>query len=345
MKKISLKNNSACLITDRLTRKYLTGIDIAEGVLVLGESTAYFTDARYFYSAKFEIERVGIKAVLFSGNQQVFDFLKSHGVENLYIDYSRVTIKEYNEYSKYGIKLFDLSETLSKMRSVKDDNEIEKIERACQIAQTAYYFGIGRVKEGIREIELKNIIEESILSQGSFGPSFDIIVAFGENSAVPHHQTGHKKLEKDMPILVDMGAMVDGYMSDLTRTAFFGNPSEKFISCYEKVLNANNLAEEEILSGITSKDADKIARDYLDKEGLGEKFTHSLGHGVGLEIHEYPNLSKRGEGTIEENMVFTIEPGVYFDGEFGIRIEDTVVIKNGKVKRLFSDDKSLLIIK
>ena len=141
-----------------------------------------------------------------------------------------------------------------------------------------------------------------------------------------------------------MGALVGGYMSDITRTVYFGEPDEEFKNRYRAVLYANVIAEQKIVAGVTAKEADAFARDYLKEEGLDKYFTHSLGHGVGYEIHEFPTLSKRSDAIIEENMVFTVEPGVYFDGKYGIRIEDTVVVKDGRVKRLFSDDKSLYIV-
>lgn len=345
MRNIVCDEKTVCLITDRLTRKYLSGVDIAEGVLVVGLTTAYFTDSRYFYAAKEKLVKVGIPAKLYTGIDSVMEFIKNAGADTVLVDYSTVTVKEYNEYLSFGLKIGDCSGLLKEMRSVKDEEELNFINKACEIAEKAYWKSIDTAYLGMTELELKNTIEENIVKLGGDGSSFDIIVAFGANSAVPHHETGETKLENDSVILVDMGAIVGGYMSDLTRTAFFGNPSEKFVRCYNAVLEANLKAEEEIKLGTKTDDADRIARDVLKKYDLDEYFTHSLGHGVGLEIHEYPTLSKRLNVKLLENFVFTIEPGVYFDGEFGIRIEDTVTIKDGKVNRLFSDDKSLFIIK
>lgn len=345
MKNLFIDNKSACLITDRLTRKYLSKVDIAEGFLVVGKVTAYFTDARYFYAAKEKLSAVGIRAELYQGLDKLMAFIKDSGAEKLFVDYTTVTVKEFNEYSSYGITICDFSDRLINMRSIKDDEELSLIEKACEIAEKAYHASIKTVKVGMTETELKNTIENNIISLGGDGASFDIIVAFGSNAAVPHHETGNTILKENNVILVDMGALVCGYMSDLTRTCYFGTPDDEFIRCYNAVLSVNLLAEEKIVSGIKASDADAIARNYLKEQGLEEYFTHSLGHGVGYEIHEFPTLSKRCDALLKENMVFTIEPGVYFDGKFGIRIEDTVVLKDGKVKRLFSDDKSLEIIK
>ncbi len=345
MKNFPCDNSSVYLITDRLTRNYLSGIDVAEGYLLLCDSgTICLTDARYYSAVKPLFESAGIKTILYKGFETLEETIKSLKKRVLFVDFSRETVKEYNNYKSFNLEIKDCASILEKMRSVKSEEEILLIKTACDIAQKAYYLGISKVKEGITEIELKRIIEEKIVELGGDGESFDIIVAFGENGAVPHHVTGQTKLKKDTSILIDMGAIVKGYMSDLTRTAFFGKPSQKFVDCYNEVLKANELAESKIVSSMTTDQADAIAREHLKEKGLGEYFTHSLGHGLGLEIHEFPALSPRRKDELKENMVFTIEPGVYFDGEFGIRIEDTVVIKGGKVQRLFTDDKKLMIL-
>ncbi|MBQ3116208.1 MAG: aminopeptidase P family protein [Clostridia bacterium] len=336
---------SAYLITDKLTRKYFTGVDLAEGFLfIVNGGMVIFTDARYFYQANKDFNAVGVEARLYSGQESLAEFIKEQKIRTLFIDYSRTTVKEEEGYKKLVKRVKDFSSELEKIRSIKNDGEIALIKKACEICEKAYHQEIVKVKEGITELELKSAIEKAIIKLGGDGPAFDIIVAFGENGAVPHHQTGNTKLKKDMPILIDMGASYRGYLSDLTRTAYFGSPSEKFLRCYQAVLDANLLAEEKIKAGMTTDTADGIARQYLCDNGLGDYFTHSLGHGVGLEIHEYPALSKRRRDEIKEGMVVTIEPGVYFDGEFGIRIEDTVLIKGGKVERLFTDSKELKIL-
>ena len=179
---------------------------------------------------------------------------------------------------------------------------------------------------------------------GAEDVSFDTIIAFGVNAAVPHHETSSDTLKENSCILMDFGCKYKGYCSDITRTLYFGQPDSEFLSAYDLVLSANVLAEEEIFAGMTGKNGDKIARDYLDKNGIGQYFTHSLGHGIGLNIHESPYLSRKGEEVLTDNMVFSIEPGVYFDGKFGIRIEDTVLLSGGKVKRLFNDDKKLIVL-
>ncbi len=345
MKNFEVETNAVYLITDRITREYFTGVDIAEGFLFLSKTKVYFTDARYFYSAQQTLSKVGVECRIYKSEDDLSSFVKEVGACVLYIDFEKSTVKEYFDYQKFGAEVKDFSQKLQKFKAVKTAKEIVNIEKACEIAQSAYHSVIKTLKAGITELELKEKLESAMLSMGATKTSFDTIVAFGENSAVPHHETGNTKLKENSVVLVDMGCVYNGYCSDITRTVFFGTPDKKFLECYEAVLNANLIAEENIADKTTAFDGDAFARNYLKEKNLDAFFTHSLGHGVGQEIHEYPRLSPKSDAVLENGMVFTVEPGVYFNGEFGIRIEDTVLLENGKVKRLFTDDKKLLILK
>ena len=345
MVKLPIVKKSAYLIKDRLIRKYLTGIDIAEGYLVVDEEMAFFTDMRYYSAVEGALKGLGIKPQVLNGLDDIYTYLKSKKVKRLFIDFERTTVSEFIEYSEMNFKLYDCAKTLNDFRQIKSDKEIESIKRACEITQKAVNFGIDNIKQGITEKQLATLIEDKMIELGADGTSFESIVAFSCNSAVPHHQTSDKVLEKGMVVLIDMGARKDGYSADITRTVYFGEPDKKFIDCYQAVLTANQTAIESIRVNDSLKDCDAYARNVLKEHGLAEYFTHSLGHGVGLEIHEEPRLSKKANGVIKNGMAFTIEPGVYFDGEFGIRIEDTVILKDDKVLRLFDDDKALKIIR
>jgi len=344
MKNISCKKGEAILLTDRLTRKYLCELDVAEGSLIITDTFTVFTDARYFSAAKVVLNKAGIDAVLFKDISTISDFIKDKKITKLFIDYSKTTVKEFFEYKRFGVEIDDCEGKLSDIKACKTDEEIACIKKACAIAEKAYHTAIKTVKKGITENELRTRLEALMMEYGAEDVSFETIVAFGSNAAVPHHVTGETVLTDNVPILVDMGCKVKGYCSDVTRTAFFGTPSKEFLDCYKAVLKANELAIEKITDGTYTDEADGFARDVLSKAGLGEYFTHSLGHGVGLEIHEYPTLSSRRKDVLKNNMVFTIEPGVYIDGKFGIRIEDTVLLNEGKVERLYSDDKNLVIL-
>ena len=345
MKTIALKKGEAALITDRLTRKYLAGFDLAEGVLILGEKPAYFTDARYFYAAKDKIAPAGAEPILYTGTDVLKNYVEKNGIKTLYIDYDRTTVSECERYKTFGAEIKNCSEELMQLRMIKSEEELACVKKACEIIQEAYHNAIKLAKTGVTEKEIADKIRSEIIRLGGEGESFETIVAFGANAAVPHHETGETKLTENTAILVDTGALFNGYCSDLTRMAFFGTPDEEFKNAYDAVLTANLTAFDKIVGGMSGKDADAIAREVLKQRGYGDYFTHSLGHGVGLEIHERPNVSPRSRDNLDENAVFTVEPGVYLNGKFGIRIEDTATIKNGKAERLFTDSKELFVIK
>lgn len=341
----NVDKNTAYLITDRVNRLYFTGVDVSEGVVAVSNSgTTYFLDARYLFEYVDALSVNGVKAVLYSGIEDIANYLKESGVKKILADYSVMTVSEFNEYKELGLKVENGQEFLSTARAIKTPSEIESLKKACSIIQKVYYQGIKALKKGVTERQMQALFENLMVELGSEGPSFETIVAFGANSAIPHHQSGDTVLEDNMVVLVDMGCKVNGYCSDITRTAFFGTPDKKFLESYSSVLNANLTAIENITENTFFSVADGYARRLLEEKGLAKYFTHSLGHGVGLKIHEYPTLSPKKQGKLKNGMAFTIEPGVYFNGEFGIRIEDTVILVDGRVERLYTDDKQLLIL-
>jgi len=342
---VKLKENEAVLLTDAAQRRYVTGFESSFGYLVItAEKTAFFTDKRYLYAAKNKLEAQGVVTEQFTGLDGVKAFLDAQGVRKLFIDYSLVTLDEFAKLKTLGVKFKDACEKLNSAFAVKTKEEIESIKKACKIAETAFYGVLPLVKKGITEKQLANELEYKMLLLGAEKVSFDTIVAFGANTAVPHHETGDTSLKENTPVLIDFGCKVNGYCSDCTRTFFYGNADDEFRRAYNAVLEANVVAEETVKTGFTGAEADAIARDILGKYGMADAFTHSLGHGIGINIHEYPYLSPKGGDKLLNGMVFSDEPGVYFEGKFGIRIEDTVTLAGGKVKRLFTGDKNLIEI-
>ncbi len=333
---------TAYLVVDRCYRRYFSGIDIAEGYLIAGENPVYFADARYFAILKGRLKNSGIEARLYTGLDDIKEYLKQNKIKNLGINFDAVTVTEYNKYKSLCSKTFDSSKRLAQIRSVKSDGELENIKKACEITERAYYATIKTLEVGMTELEVKERLEGFMHIFGGEGTAFDSIVAFGKNSAIPHHETGETQLTINSVILIDCGARYNGYCADLTRTVYFGQPKKEFVDRYNAVLSSAQHAEERISSAISGAKADSIARQTLANASLDKYFTHSLGHGVGLEIHEYPLISQKNTDMLLDGMVFTIEPGVYFDGEYGIRIEDTVYLEGGKVKRLFNDSKELI---
>ena len=226
---------------------------------------------------------------------------------------------------------------------IKTQEEIEKMKAAQVITQTALSRLLPKIKTGITEVEFAVEIDKEFIRLGADGTAFDTIVAFGENAAECHHIPSLRTLEKGEIVLIDIGAKKDGYCSDMTRSFCFGAPSQSITRIFNLVLNAQKLVLKHLKAGMTGKEADTIAREYLRANGYDKEFCHTLGHGVGREIHEQPRLAQHCDTILCENMVVTVEPGIYIPDFGGIRIEDMVVIKKDGVINLTDFDKKLII--
>ncbi len=326
--------------------RYVTGF-VAENGLVIVDKTGVtlYTDKRYIEAAEKQFAGTDVTPVLYA-QAEVMARLK--GYKQVGVSYREISHVEYLAMEKEGVSLVDIDEKFSQAMQVKNEWELENIRRACEIAEDAFNGLLPEICEGMTETEVAALLEYKMRKLGAAGLSFETIVAFGAHAAVPHHVTGATKLKFGDEILIDFGCRVNGYCSDITRTFLFGDDGkhEEFKSAYKHVLAAHTLAKEKIVAGMTGKQADAVARDYLTEQGYGELFTHSLGHGIGLNVHEAPYLSPKRESALLDGMVFSDEPGVYKAGEYGIRIEDTVTLQNGKIKSFMSKtDRSLIILK
>lgn len=340
-------NTDGTIISDNVLRKYLTGFNSSFGYVYLSKTKkVFFTDSRYFESAKKIVKNFEVVCV--SDKSEVFSFIKSQNLKTLSTNLDLCFYNDYCDFIKLADNVCDCSKEIERIMSVKSQSEIENIEKSVKIAEKSFIKTLSRIKEGILERELSAELEYNFKKFGAEGVSFETICAFGKNSSVPHHETDNTKLKFGDMILMDFGCKYNGYCSDITRTFLFGNDkSEKtcdFIKKYDILLETQKLCVNEITSDMTGIDADKIAREKLKKYNLDKYFTHSLGHGIGLNIHEYPYLSRKGEKKLQNGMVFSIEPGIYFEDYYGIRIEDTVTLDNGKIKNLVNIDKNLLIL-
>lgn len=339
-----LNENNLYLLTNEKQRLYLTGFFATDGYVVVSEGKKFlFVDPRYFYAAQKALKNSDVTVVKGFKNE-AFEFLKSTGKKDLYIDYTKTSISEAEEYGELGFSLKDCSKDMVASMKIKSDEELKNIKKACAIAEASLKCVLPLIKEGISELELAAALEAEFKKHGASNPSFETIVAFGKNAAVPHHETGSTRLKNNECVLIDFGCLYKGYCSDMTRTFFYGKPDKQFKKAYEAVLTAHLAAEKGIYAGIECVAADKIARDILEERGYGKYFTHSLGHGIGVNIHEPPALSPKGKGTLENRMVFSIEPGVYIDGKFGIRIENTVTLSGGKVVPFMKTTKKLVTL-
>ncbi len=328
-----LKKNTAIVIFDNDLIVYYTSFLIEDGFLILCNNQKYlFTDKRYYASAK----SLAKASVILIEDNSLNDFIISNAISSVGIVDSLTSVDWYKKLLALNIELFDASQGVFLETSVKTDFEIELIKNSCEILQSSLKSAFTNLKEGVSEREFAGLIEYNFKLNGGDKPAFETIVAFGEGTSIPHYKTGDIKLKKNMPVLIDCGVTVNGYNSDITRSFYFGKAPSEYKEAFNAVLNAHNKAFSEISSGISGKEADGISRDYLASLGYGEYFTHSLGHGIGVKVHEFPRLSPKSTSILKENNVFSIEPGVYFDGKFGIRIEDSVYINNGKCKSFFT---------
>lgn len=345
LNKFAFDKYDVALITDEKERLYYLGFHSTAGyVVVTKDETFFVVDNRYFKAAEKALTKKGVK-VISGADYSVFkEIADKINAVTVGIDFTKVTLSGFEVLKKLGYDYVDISQELVKMAAIKSDEELKNIKKACDIAEKSWLAVLPFIKEGITEKQLAAELEYNFRKNGAGGTSFDTIVAFGKNAAVPHHETGDTKLKKNECVLMDFGCTYKGYCSDMTRTMFFGTPDEEFEKVYLAVLLAHKTAAEKIKAGITGKEADKYARDVLDSLGYGKYFTHSLGHGIGVNIHEFPTLSPKGEATLEDGMVFSDEPGVYINGKFGVRIEDSCYMLDGKFHTFMKDDKSLVVI-
>lgn len=324
-------------------RKYLTGIPTSFGYVISDKNGhTFYTDSRYIESAQLALGGSEIAVKQFKA--PLIDLLS--GYKEVAIPVGRALYSDYQKLIEAGLEIKDSLPAFTTAMSVKEDYELEFIRKACDITDRAFQALLELIKEGMTENDVAALLEYLMRKFGASGTSFETIVAFGENSSVPHHETCFRKLKFGDIILIDFGCKYGGYCSDCTRTFLFGDDGqhEEFKSAYEKVLTAHMLVKEKVTCGMTGKQADAIARDYLKEFELDKHFTHSLGHGIGINIHEYPFISPRSDDKLLNGMVFSDEPGVYFEGKFGIRIEDTITLDKGKIVSLTDSDKKLTIL-
>lgn len=335
------------LIVSNLSNiRYLCGFTGSEGLLILSQNQGWFlTDSRYTSQAGEEVS--GATVVEFANRldslAQVVLEEKAGKVafEGGYTSYS-----SYREMGKKipGVRFQAVDKELSDLRSVKDKDEGALLEKVARLASAALMETLAEVRPGARESDLAWSLECAMRKGGGEGKSFDFIVASGERGALPHGKASDKLLKKGELVTFDFGALYQGYCSDETVTVALGEPDPKGREIYEVVRCAQQLAIDAVRPGLPFKELDAVARDYIEAKGYGKYFGHGLGHGIGLDIHEPPTVSFRSAATIEEGMVFTIEPGIYLPGFGGVRIEDSVVVEGGGCRRITTVPKELMVL-
>lgn len=330
----------AALITSPSNLFYFTSYKNSDANLLYYNNVAYyFTDARYFE----EIKLLNINCKVMDVKD--FDtFIFDNKIYNLCIEDSL----EYNKLislQKLNVTNFiSITDKINKLRAIKSDDEINKIKAAQSITDKTFSDVLNKIYEGMSEKELNSILSSILYRNGAESLAFDNIVAFGKNTSKPHAHPTSTQLKKGMPITLDFGAKLNNYCSDMTRTIFFGKPDDEIIATYNVVLEAQKIALENIRVGMTGKECDNLARKYFKTQGVDKHFLHSLGHSLGIDIHETPNFSQKCEDVMMGNMVLSVEPGLYFENNYGIRIEDIIYFDKNTVNNLTNSPKNLIII-
>lgn len=342
------KNYDTLLIFDEDNRYYFSGFRSSFGcVLLSAKKKVLITDSRYDGEArKIAVDFVVIQASASNLYQVILKQLELAKSKVVGFENDSMTVSDYNELKKNlsDYTLVPASEDLADKRIIKTEAEIEKIAIAEEVTIKAFNEVVSSIKVGMSEKEVSDMITYAMLKNGATEPAFSNIVCFGLSSACPHHvPSPNRKLNKNDIILIDIGAKVNGYCGDMTRTFCLGDPDKKLASIHKIVYEAQKFVLNNLKAGLTCKEVDSMAREYLLAHGYKDEFSHSLGHGIGINVHERPYVSQRSEETLKENMIISVEPGVYLEGEGGIRIEDIVVIKNDGIINLTNLSKEIKI--
>lgn len=295
-------------------------------LLVTKDKVKLYVNEMYYEQAQKDCPEIDIVPVNRNWMELLARDLKREKIKRLAFepDISFSTYRELS-YNVTGIELKPIGNLVDSLRAIKDDEEISLIRKAAEIADLAFIHLKTLIKPGIREQDLVAEFDYFVRKRGA-KTSFEPIILYGETSSLPHGSSSSREIKNEGILLIDYGAMYNGYCSDATRTFYLGKVSREYRRLYNIVLNAQEEAEAAIKPGITTGEIDKIAREIINKEGFGDKFIHSTGHGVGLEIHEYPSLSEGSNVTLEKGMIITVEPGIYIKGFGGIRIEDLILV-------------------
>lgn len=336
------------IITSDVNRRYFTDMKSSAGTVLVFPNNAYLIiDFRYIEEARRKVTTCEVieQQRLF---HQINSLLKKHGAKTIAIESDYLTVSELIDFKanlKGKIKSDkELSRLITSLRTVKSDDEIVKIEKAQRIAESAFDDILKFIKVGRTEREIALRLDSLMLEYGAEAMSFETIVLSGKNTSMPHGVPSDKRVDSGDFVLMDFGAVYDGYHSDMTRTVCVGEPTDKQRKVYDIVLTAQKESIKRAKAGLRGSQLDSVARDIITNEGYGDCFGHSLGHGVGLEIHEYPNASPNSDCELLGNSVVTIEPGIYIAGEFGVRIEDFVVLKEDGCINLTKAPKELIIL-
>lgn len=328
---------SALLVLHPPNIRYLTGFRGGGALVVTADGADMLVTVRMNESqARSELEgETGLEIAIAERRPLETTRQKLAGRTGVAFEENRLTVAAHREWAAQGgPELEGVSGWVEELRAVKTVGEREAIERAARMAVDAFEAALPAVRPGVTELELAALLERELRARGSERFPFDTIVLFGEHAALPHGEPGGRSLARGEVVLFDFGAVVDGYVSDVSRTVACGRPDPRLERAYRTVVHARRAARNGLRGGLEARRADALAREVVEENGFGPSFPHSLGHGIGLEVHEDPRLWKENADPVPPGAVVTLEPGIYIQGLGGIRIEDDYVVENERTRPL-----------
>ena len=323
---------TAAIVSHPSDLRWAVGFTGSNGLLVVTPThTHLVTDGRYRVQARTEVQDASVSIADESLVKYAYESGLIEADAQIVVSSSRLTLAEYERYREVctNVEFVPVRDLLTRAVAAKSEDQIEAVARAQRLTCSVFESLLPMIQPGVSELDLAAEIVYQHLKGGASAMSFEPIVASGERGAKPHARPSQAALENGDLVVIDMGCVLDGYCSDMTRTVAVGRPTPEAIRCYRAVQDAQRVAIEVAHAGMSGKELDRIARSVLEDAGLGEAFSHSLGHGVGLEVHEWPRLSSRSDDVLPPSATVTVEPGVYINGEFGIRIEDVIALREG----------------
>ena len=325
-----MKNNTL-LLTGGKNISYITKANFEGFWLLIHKNKFIVITSQMIYGQAKQYFKNKAKIIIIknSFSEQLIEICKKYKINNLKIDTTNIDYNLFHlldtKLKKNKISIYADNKTIIEKRIIKNKNEIKNIKKACDIVSKVFEIIKKQVVPGMTELDIHFKIEEEFAKRHVI-QSFKTIVASGPNSANPHHISGNRKIQKNDVVLIDMGCIYNGYCSDLTRTFFVGKENKRRTNVWNIVKDAHDKALEHVKQDIKASDIDFFARNIIKQKGYDKKFIHTTGHGVGLDIHEAPTIGQKSKDILKEGMIITIEPGIYLEKEFGVRIEDTILV-------------------
>lgn len=332
----------AMLVSQPENRRYLSGFTgSAASLIITAKEAILATDFRYYEQMAREAPDFQLAKIKARFEDLLPELMSDLGIRRLGFESEHVTVHQLDLWRQAtdNVEWVPQRQTVEKIRAVKEEGELEALRRSVALTDAALAHLLGVLEPGMTEQNAAWEIESYMRTHGASKVAFTLIVAAGPNGAMPHASASSHPIAEGEPIVIDIGCVVDGYCSDMTRTICLGKPDPRYLDVWQIVRNAQETAEATIRAGMTGIEADASARQVIQRAGYGDQFGHGLGHGVGLAVHEMPAASPRVDNVLQAGMVLTVEPGIYLPGEFGVRIEDMVIIREDGVEVLTQSPK------